>query len=153
MKILNDPSMPYRCNHTFQRGYSALISTLLLSAILSVLVFSASANAFLSRQNTTASEQYLQAIQLANSCASVALVNLAEDTAYSPKVGGDLISVLPHISCYIDSVTLAGNSATVHTHARVESSHAFVEVAATIDPSSTTVVTILNWNEIKNIGI
>lgn len=145
--------MTYQNRKSLLRGYVALISTLIISAVLMTAVFTASSSAFLSQQNSFSVEKYMEARQLANACASIALLYLSEDSTYRPKTTGDSITVWNDSNCKIESVTFNGTTATIKSSAYSSSNYAFIEVIATIDASSNTAIVITSWKEIKDIGI
>ncbi|MDB5245565.1 MAG: hypothetical protein JWN90_670 [Parcubacteria group bacterium] len=63
--------------HGVRSGYVALMSALILSALLVVLTFAANSDAFIARANLSNSEDHVQAKHFANACGSIALRILA----------------------------------------------------------------------------
>ncbi len=132
---------------TLVRGYIALVSTLIICAILSALVFTLGTAAYFTRMNSLDEENYVTARTLADSCAQVAFLKLGQGATYRPASTGDLVWVDPTHTCTIDSVAASRSTYTIHTHARVLDSVSATEVIATLHPGATPFVTIRQWKE------
>ncbi len=72
-------------NKILQRGFMALISVILISAILMLIATSLSFSGFYARYNILDSEFKTQSTELAKSCIDAALIRLAHDYAYIPQ--------------------------------------------------------------------
>lgn len=94
--------------HTTQHGYVALMSALIISVVLVILSVSISTAGFYSRFNVADSEYKQRSSALAEGCIDAALLRLAQNAAYAPDAGGDVIT-LDTDTCKIVSVSaLAG---------------------------------------------
>jgi len=65
------------------RGFAALISVLIISAILVVLTLSESTAAFFARADLYDAESKKQAVSIARGCIEAELLRLAEDSAHT----------------------------------------------------------------------
>jgi hypothetical protein len=105
------------------RGFSALISVLVISAILVALTLSVSTSSFFARADLLDTENKALARSLAQSCIESALLKLAQNFAYQPATLGDVVTVDATHSCAILSVSSSGSTVTITTRARVQSAH------------------------------
>lgn len=80
------------------KGFIALISAIIISAVLIALVFSASTSGMYARFNALGSEYKRASLALADSCSNIALLRLAQDYNYA---GGETVSSL---GCSIGAV-------------------------------------------------
>ena len=112
-----------RAHHTPQSGFIALISVILLSAVLLLLVIGAGASGLTARMDTLGYENRRASRELALSCAQDVLLQYALSPGTSTF----------HTDCLIDSIsTTTDLSFTVHA----SSSHAFsvIRVSASTTP-------------------
>lgn len=126
------------------RGFIALISVLVISFMLMSLALLASENGLRTRMNTTVIEDRLVAAHRARSCASIALLRVAQDASYSPDKETVLLS--RDQSCEIEEASGSDEHKMIRTNGRTGSSISRVYVEASI--ASTSAVTILTWFEI-----
>lgn len=126
-----------------ERGFVALISTLIISAILLGLVFTAGASSFYARFDSMGMENKRVSLGLAESCIEVALLALSTSTApalVSPtnrivSVGTD--GAGNPTTCVIETITHDGNAATIHAHASFNGTFSAVVAQATVHDSAT----------------
>lgn len=127
-----------------ESGFMALISAIIISAILLAILFTANTSTFFARFDALDAEYKRIAVGLAESCVNQALLKLARDYSYDPineiiSVGGDI--------CYIKSITpgvpRVGNSTlvSINTQANHQGAFSNFQVEAlvwnpTISPSS-----------------
>jgi hypothetical protein len=125
-----------------ERGFVALVSALVISAILITLTFSVSSSSFYARFDALGGENKRISLGLAESCINVALLALATSTApttYTPvnlvvHVGEDFQG--RPMTCTIQSVTHNGSVATIDVQAQWLGSFSNVTARATIpDPA------------------
>src|SRR3990167_911045 len=125
-----------------ERGFVALISTLIISAILLGLVFTAGAASFYARFDSLGIENKRVSLGLAESCIEIALLALSTSTApsaLSPTNQIVPVGIDPQwnpTTCVIESVTHAGGVATIKAHASFRGTFSAVVVSATVaDPT------------------
>ncbi|HVW71757.1 MAG TPA: hypothetical protein VHB93_01235, partial [Candidatus Paceibacterota bacterium] len=87
------------------RGFIALTSVLIISAVILLLVVGASIPVFYARMDMLESEWKLQSQLWAKSCVEVTVLHLVADPAY---VGGDTVAV-GDTSCTVSTFTHAGD--------------------------------------------
>jgi hypothetical protein len=87
-----------------QKGFIALTSTVILSVVLLMLMFSASTGNFFARFDSLGGEYKKVSLALSEACVNSALLRIAEDYDYSPPAGGEVVTVGSN-SCIIKSVT------------------------------------------------
>ena len=86
-----------------EKGFVALVSTLLISSVLIVLMYTTSTGSFYSRLDSMGSEFKRVSVGLSEACSNAALLKIAQDYNYTPAVGGDIITVGPD-TCLIQEV-------------------------------------------------
>ncbi|MEO6536922.1 MAG: hypothetical protein ABIT47_04475 [Candidatus Paceibacterota bacterium] len=102
----------------YKRGYIALISALLLSAILMVITFAANTEAFIARANLSNTEDYIQAKHYAYACGSIVLHILDQDTIRLTSTSPLSIQLNQNATCAIETGQVSGNSAQATVNAR-----------------------------------
>jgi hypothetical protein len=125
------------------RGFAALLSAILLSAILTALVFGASTSAIWARYDQLDRENKLQSSALADSCAYDALLQFVQNPASISQA--ETISISSG-TCSIDQITYANNLLTISTHAKSNESSAVSMLTANVDPVSDT-LSIISWRQ------
>ena len=121
-----------------KRGFVALVSALIISAVLMSIVIGAGAAGWDARLDALGSESKRVALSLAESCAMVALTALATSTDpthlaitdQSVHVGTD--SRGTPLTCVITSIAHNGNDATISTRASFNNSYSAIEVVASV---------------------
>ncbi len=119
-----------KIKHLPQSGYIAIVSSLLLTAIILTVTFTAASNVFFSRAGTTTLKDKRGAKFLAESCLEVALLNLADDRGYS---GNETVAV-NNLNCRIGSITLVGSNRVIQASASTTVS--FANLKLTVASSS-----------------
>jgi hypothetical protein len=79
--------------YAHKRGFVALISVIVISAVLLVLVFTLGIASFFNRFDTLDTESKRVSMALAEACASIAMLKLAQHPNYTPMSAGDCESV------------------------------------------------------------
>lgn len=87
-----------------EKGFVALVSTLLISAVLLVLMYTTSAGSFYVRSDALGTEFKRVSVGLSESCSNAALLKISQNYNYTPDVNGDIVTVGPD-TCLIKSVT------------------------------------------------
>lgn len=91
------------------RGYAALITTLFLCAVLTVLAFSSATRTYLFRLSVLEDERGLISRAHAYSCAQILLFELSADMRYRPHPEGDAVDLTEDTSCTIESIDKNGS--------------------------------------------
>ena len=154
------------------RGFIALISALLISTVLLGLAATLCMSSLFARLDALSQEYHRVALGLAESCAQVALLKVAQNYAYDPTVDADYVSgrgvyVLVGTdgqgiseACSIASVSFAldpsrhRETATIMTRGQYRNSFAGVRVQALVaDPTFAPShlvrnVLIVSWTEV-----
>ena len=133
--MLRDPSAPRRMHSSSvgmteradglskankkQSGYIALMSAIIISALLLLLAVTVSLTGFLSRSNELDAEYKQRSLNLAQGCAQVALLHLAQDptntTVSDVNIGDDKCSIIS-----IQPNTPASGQTTIQTKAEFQ---------------------------------
>jgi len=119
-------------------GYIALVSVIIISALLLIIATSAGFTGFFGRFSILDSEYKERSLALAEACGDAALLKLSSDPGYAPPGGGEQVPVAGSDVCTILSVTngpLAGQQ-TIETQALFPSfsgkqSHSYIEIVIT----------------------
>jgi len=132
-----------------QRGFIALISAVIISAVLLALMTTAGLAGFWARFDALGSEEKAIARGLADSCINVALLALAtssDPARYAPSEQKVVVGVSAHgdlLTCTIKDVVHAGQNVTVEAYASSQGSFSAVSATATLPPG----VRIISWSE------
>ncbi len=129
-----------------QRGYVALMSALIVSALLMMLVFAANSDAFIARTDLSHAEDHLQAKHFANACGSIALRILTLDSGRLSSSTPLKIQLDEHATCSIISGTVSGNTAETAVRARSGNSISLVRIHASRASSTATFIPTY-WSE------
>src|SRR6185437_13877532 len=140
-----------------KRGFIALLSVIVISAVLLGLMAGANTAGFFSRFAELDGEYKQGSYALAESCANIALLALAQNYSYAPW--GQQV-MLDSSSCYIDSIeatatTGAGETVRIKTHAVYKNTFTNLEVLAQVQNPSVTQstfgapITITSWQEVQ----
>jgi hypothetical protein len=137
--------MNYHNHH--QRGFVALLSTLIISATLLVLTVGVGMASFYARSDAVAIERVAEARSLAESCVEIVLLSLATSTdamhhSVSNQQSSLGLDAEGHpLTCITRSVTHQGNTATIDTYASSGRSFAQIRVTARLSPT----IQVLSW--------
>lgn len=126
-----------------QRGFVALMTAVIVSAILLVLTVSVSFASFYARADKLGELHRAQALALARSCVNVALRALAAAPSGSYAPHNLVVNVGSDESCIIQGVAYSGGQAKVATYASAGNS--FATIAVTVALSSP--IKIIAWDE------
>ena len=123
-----------------QRGFVALLSTILISSLLLIVIYTLETSSFFARFDQLDAEYKTQSWEWARGCADVAMVKIARDSGYAPGAGGECVSLggtcgygATDGTCKICEVTTSGNTKTIVT--RAVSHDAFTNLKTSFDPS------------------
>ena len=121
-------------------GYVALISAIIISAVLLTALAAASLLGFTGRFNILNSEFKEQSAALAEACLDFAALKLTEDSGYT----GREVVVVGSDACEIRSIEDVGAAKKVQTQAVFQKSYTNLE--ALVDPLNGD---IISWREIE----
>ena len=127
-----------------QRGYIALISAIIISAVLLMIVFTTSFTNFFARFNILDSEYKKISVGLAEACMDTAILELAQDPDWQPAAGGMSVVVEGAKTCKICRVGENGLQRTIYTQAMYQK--AYTNLVALVSPAGGT-ITIDSWQE------
>lgn len=137
-----------------QAGFVALISTIIIGAILVIVVFALSFGAFVNRFNVLDVEFKEKSIGLAEACVDAAIILLQGNSGYvPPPPPGQLVTVQPD-TCYIWSVSPAASwPKTIKVQAKYPNSGAkiaYTNLEVVVSKPGNEVV-VDSWKEIANL--
>ena len=145
-----------------KNGFIALITVIIISAILLGLASAANTAGYFNRFTALDAEYKRTAFARAESCSNVELLSLAQNYAYAPAPNTP-VALVGSTKCTINSITDVGpalsssRTVLITTSATYGEAFSTVEVEATIaNPSvaapgnsATPAVTILSWQEVQ----
>lgn len=101
-------------NVNTQRGFIALISSIILSMILLALTVHVSSGNFSARTNALHTEFKSISVALARSCGQTALLRLSQEYWYIPKEDGDVVTIDDQ-RCTIKEINHGTEDSITHT--------------------------------------
>lgn len=87
-----------------EKGYIALISVIIVAAILMVITFTLGFRSFMSRINILEAEFKERSIGLAEACMDTAIIRLQDDSDYTVSLPGISV-IVGDESCFIKSIS------------------------------------------------
>ena len=130
--------------HRAPNGYIALVSAIIISAVLLIITFAMSFSVFFVRFNILDSEFKKTSEALAEACVNTAVLELEKSSSWVPAATGTLVTVDgPEKTCKICKVSGAAQK-TVTTRAAYKKAHTNLEVKITPGAGFTT---INSWME------
>ncbi len=133
-------------------GFVALLSVIIMSAVVLVMIFTLGTGVFFSRFSVLENENKRISSGLAEACANTAILKIAQNDSYAPAVGGECVSVSDTCGasdaimiCQICSVHLSGSIYTVRSRAEYKGSFTTLQVQGVMGPAS---FTLSAWSEI-----
>ena len=121
------------------KGYIALMSAIVVSAILLVVTVTLSYTAFFARYNIIDNEYKERSVTLAESCVDMALLKLPNDPGYT----GSSTVVIGSDSCTIRPLYASGSQIIIETRAGFQNAYTNLRIAAT--PAT---LAVTSWQEI-----
>ncbi len=119
-----------------ESGFIALISSIIISAVLVAVVFSLSFSGFFTRFNLLDSEYKERSYELAYACFNVAVLRLASDSGY---LGNETVTVGAD-TCQIRTITTPG---TIETKAIMSVDGATTNLRGVINLTNFTVTSLI----------
>lgn len=135
-----------------ERGFIAVVSTIVIGMIILMLVVSVGLSAFFNRYDALDRENKTTSEFLAQSCVRHALLSIARDPQYVPHEGGECVGVsgacgASPLTCKICSVVALGSVREISARARYGTPAAYTNVRVTAEVTQGDVV-IQTWEEI-----
>lgn len=118
------------------RGMIALMSTIIISAILLLLATSLSFTGLYSRFNILNSESKERSSALADACIDIAILELTQNSLYS----GNINSTIGENICYIGPVTTSGSQKIFKTRGIFSNSYTNLKVV--VDDTTFVVISV-----------
>ncbi len=122
------------------KGYVAITSAFIITALILVIVLGVSLSAVLTRENILSSDLKETSKALAEACAETALLKLAQNSSYA---GNETITVAAS-TCSIVAVVASGTQKIITTTGRAGDVYTNLRVTA----SSSPVLSISGWEEV-----
>jgi hypothetical protein len=133
-------------------GFVALVSVVVISAVLLVIMFTLSTSSFFNRFDALDSENKRISLGLAEACVSAAMLKVAQSPAYAPAVYGDCVSLGgtcyapdPQKVCAICSIVI-GNPEVVVTRAVYNGAYTTLRAHFDTTPGS---FVVTKWEELR----
>ena len=118
------------------KGFIALISTIIISAILLLVATSLSSASFYNRSNILDAELKERSFALAEGCVDAAVLKLAKNFNYSPASGGETVDIGAD-TCTIQSVEASSAGKIIKTRSEYRNFVTNLEVEVDSDLSIT----------------
>lgn len=137
--------------HTkYQRGFVALMSVIIISAILLMYVFTLGISSFFNRFDVLDGENKRTSLGLAEACVSASMLRVAKGTPANNvcinSPGGACGGSDPQKVCKICRTVSSGGFATTTTHAVWNGSYSTLQVVFDTTPGS---FKVTNWRELS----
>ena len=120
-------------------GFIALISVIVVSAILMLIAVTLSLNQFYNRYNILESEFKERSTSLAEACVDNALLELANDINY---LGNATSTIYGNDKCYTGNVTTSGSQKVFKTRAIYQNSHTNFKIVV-----NSVNLLVISWEE------
>jgi hypothetical protein len=124
-----------------KEGFVALISVVIISAILLLVAVTLSLSGYYGRYNILDSELKKRSVAIAEACVDTALLNLANNPSYT----GNATTTIGSDACYVGTVTGAG---TKTLKARSMYKNYYTDLKVVVNASTLSVV---SWEETPSL--
>ncbi len=124
----------FKIRNSSESGYIALMSAIIISAVLATAVFSLSSSGFMARFNVLEREFKSRSYYLADACADAALLKKIEDPYYS---GPETLTINGD-NCSIISVVSSGSQYLIKSQAVIQK--ATTNIRLTVDRGTFSVI-------------
>lgn len=129
-----------------ESGYVALISIIIIVALLMVITVAVSFSGFFSRFGILDNELKEISVGLADACGDAAILKLAENWNWTPPINGETV-IVGTDDCKIISVQTSGSEKTIRTQAIFQNSYTNLEITIQKPLDE---ISIVSWNELAN---
>lgn len=133
------------------RGFVALMSVIIIGAVLIVLVFTLGVSTFFTRFSVLDAENKRTSALLAEGCMNAAMLKIAQNGSYAPVAAGECVAIGgtcggadPQRVCKICSVSYSGSVATITTRALYHDTYTDLSAQVDTTPGS---LAVLFWDE------
>ncbi len=123
------------------KGFVALISSIIISAILLIILTTLSLGEFYTRYNILDSELKERSRDIADACVDETLLAIANNSAYT----GNETKTVNENTCFIDTVVTNGSEKSFRIRAIYQ--NYFTSLKIIIDSST---LNVLSWEEIRS---
>lgn len=137
-----------------ERGFVALMSIVIMSAIVLVLMFTLGISVFFSRFSVLETEHKRVSLALAEACANTAMLKIVQNASYAPAFGGECVSVSDTCgasgatrTCRICSVEESSGTYTIRTRAVHKGAYTTIEAVGTVGATNFNVDA---WGEVAS---
>ncbi len=137
-----------------ERGFIALMSVMVISAVLLVLLFTLGASSFLNRFDVLDSQNKRVSLALAEACVNMAMINIAQDSDYgiTPSLpsAGECVGVSDACVsgskkiCKICQVTIVGSEKEIITRAAYGGTYTNLRIRGTLGSTN---FSVSRWEE------
>lgn len=135
-----------------QRGFVALMSIIIMTAVVIALIFTVGVSVFFSRFSVLDGEYKRESLALAEACTNTAMVKIAQDPSYAPAATGECVSVSDTCgvvgatrTCKICSVSLSGGMYTIRTRAVYTGAYTTIEAKGSLGETN---FNVSSWREV-----
>lgn len=135
-----------------QRGFIALMSVIIIGAVMTMMMFTLGTSGFFARFDTLGSENKAASQALAEGCIAAATLELAQDAAYQPVAGGECVTLGgscggadPQKVCKVCQVITSGNELAIRARALYNGSYTNLAVTGTLGVND---FSVSNWSEV-----
>ncbi len=111
-------------NRQKNKGFIALMSSIIISAVLILIVINMSMTGFYTRSNILDSEIKEMSLALADSCIDIALLGFAQNASYS----GNVNTIVGENTCFIGPITTSGSQKIFKIKAVVSDFHTNLKI-------------------------
>ncbi len=126
--------------HNSQSGFVALLSVVIIGAMLTVYVFTLGTSSFFSRFSALDAERKAQSRALTDACTEVAIARMARDDMHAVLAAGECVPVTGECgaggstgTCKICAISQVGSIATIFV--RAVSGGAYTDMRTVVDMS------------------
>lgn len=124
-----------------QAGFVLLISTIIIAAVLTAVIFSVSFRGFYTRFNLFDSESKERSLALAEACGQIAVLKRIQSSSYT---GNETLPVGTG-SCQVLTIDSTGSDIIIRTKAEIDDAVSNIQ----INLNSTTLA-VIRWREVPN---
>ena len=123
------------------------MSVIIVSAILTTIIFTVGASTFFARFDVLDIENKRESLSLAQGCVNAAMLRIAQNTTYTPSAAGDRVTVQGSQTCKICPGTNSpSGQATEPIYARAIYKGAYTNIKVTISTTPGSFA-ITGWSE------
>lgn len=135
-----------------QKGFIALMSVIIIGAVMTVMMFTLGTSGFFARFDTLGAENKAASQALAEGCIAAATLKLAQDAAYQPVADGECVTLGdscggadPQKVCKICQVIIGGSELTIRARALYNGSYTNLAVTGALGKND---FSVSDWSEV-----